>query len=83
MFVFAGNDFINILTNDGVYNLRVIVEDWQHTSRYADYRAFRIGDEDHDYYLSIWGYSGNAGSLLIYIQNKSENATPELIAIYI
>ena len=83
MFVFAGNDFINILTNDGVYNLRVIVEDWQHTSRYADYRAFRIGDEDHDYYLSIWGYSGNAGSLLIYILNKSENATPELIAIYI
>ena len=35
---------------------------------HADYRAFRIGDEDHDYYLSIWGYSGNAGEVNISIR---------------
>ena len=62
---FPGNDFIHILTSNGLNDLRVSLKDWQDITVHADYRAFRIGDEDHDYYLSIWGYSGNAGEVNI------------------
>ena len=59
-----------MLTSNGNNILRVVVEDWQNVTRYANYRTFRVAGEDHDYYLSVWGYSGNAGNMLCFIIYK-------------
>ncbi|XP_013400765.1 microfibril-associated glycoprotein 4-like [Lingula anatina] len=59
-----GNDLINLLTNQGRYELRVDMEDATGVKAYARYDNFAISSERTNYQLTIGGYSGNAGDSL-------------------
>ena len=56
-----GNDYIHRLTARKASSLRVEVEDWDGTRKYAKYGSFGIGDESDKYRLRVGLYSGTAG----------------------
>ena len=45
--------------------LKIVMSDFLNVSKYADYSTFHVADEASGYRLSVGGYSGNAGSILI------------------
>ena len=51
-------------------NLRVDLADFTDSVRYAKYSAFRVGDSDSKFTLTVSGYSGNAGDALSYNNNR-------------
>lgn len=57
-----GNDYIHALTVHGNHELKIVLTDWSNDTKYAHYTSFRMAEEEHGYYLSVWGYSGNAGT---------------------
>ncbi|KAG8170996.1 hypothetical protein JTE90_012563, partial [Oedothorax gibbosus] len=57
-----GNDNIFALTNQGNYSLRMDMTAADNDSAYALYREFRIEDENANYKLYVYGYSGTAGN---------------------
>ncbi|XP_060069192.1 ryncolin-1-like [Ylistrum balloti] len=59
-----GNKNIHALTASGLYELRVVLEDFQGNRKVANYRSFSVGDASSKYRLSIDGYSGDAGDSL-------------------
>jgi hypothetical protein len=59
--VYTGNENLHKLTKDGNYQLRVDLQDWNDTKKYALYNIFNVGDEATKYQLSVGGYSGDAG----------------------
>ncbi|CAH1179036.1 unnamed protein product [Phaedon cochleariae] len=59
-----GNENIYMLTNNEEYSLRVELEDFEGTKRYAQYSHFKIYSEADYYKLEIDGYEGNAGDSL-------------------
>ncbi|XP_019624686.1 PREDICTED: ficolin-2-like [Branchiostoma belcheri] len=56
-----GNDNLHRLTSQGMYELRVDLEDFDNNATFAEYSLFRVEDEMHKYKLTIQGYSGTAG----------------------
>ncbi|XP_013401135.1 fibrinogen C domain-containing protein 1-B-like [Lingula anatina] len=59
-----GNDFINRLTSQERYELRVDLEDTSGIKKYALYDSFSITSERTGYQLSLGTYSGDAGDSL-------------------
>ncbi|XP_033746381.1 ficolin-1-like [Pecten maximus] len=59
-----GNKNIHALTASGLYELRIVLEDFQGNRKVANYRSFSVGDAESKYQLSIDGYSGDAGDSL-------------------
>ncbi|CAG2244973.1 Angiopoietin-related protein 1,Ficolin-1-A,Angiopoietin-1,Fibrinogen C domain-containing protein 1,Ryncolin-1,Tenascin-N,Angiopoietin-related protein 7,Angiopoietin-related protein 6,Ficolin-3,Fibrinogen-like protein 1,Ficolin-1,Ficolin-1-B,Angiopoietin-4,Tenascin-R,Ryncolin-2,Techylectin-5B,Fibrinogen C domain-containing protein 1-A,Microfibril-associated glycoprotein 4,Fibrinogen-like protein A,Ryncolin-3,Ficolin-2,Fibrinogen alpha chain,Tenascin,Angiopoietin-related protein 2,Techylectin-5A,Ryncolin-4,T len=56
-----GNDNLHYLSTQANYRLMVILEDWENETRYAVYDSFRVGDENSFYFMTVQGYSGDAG----------------------
>ncbi|XP_053385858.1 ryncolin-1-like [Mercenaria mercenaria] len=60
-----GNEYVNILTNDGeTHELRIDLEDHDGNRAYAKYSKFKVGPESTNYTLEVNGYSGDAGDSL-------------------
>ena len=66
-----GLEKLHSLTTNGVWQLRVDMEDFSGNTVYAEYSKFAIGDESTYYKLSIGEYSGNAGDSLTYHANMA------------
>jgi len=62
----VGNELLHVITNQGWYELRVDMSDFDGNSKYAKYKVFRIGDGASGYQLVVSGYSGDAGEFLIF-----------------
>lgn len=59
-----GNEWINFLTNQDEYTLRIDIWDWEGKKHFSEYRIFSIGSQDVDYQIHVGGYTGNAGDSL-------------------
>ncbi|KAM9470366.1 fibrinogen-like protein 1 [Clarias gariepinus] len=59
-----GNDNLHYLTSQGNYSLRINLEDFEGTHRFALYKKFQVDSEQNHYQLQFDGYSGNAGDSL-------------------
>ncbi|KAJ0050397.1 hypothetical protein NL108_018562, partial [Boleophthalmus pectinirostris] len=59
-----GNENLHHLTAQGNFSLRINLEDFEGNQRYAEYRDFRVGEEQEQYRLSFGGYVGTAGDAL-------------------
>ncbi|XP_069600493.1 fibrinogen-like protein 1 isoform X7 [Ranitomeya imitator] len=59
-----GNDNLHFLTLQDDYILRIDLWDFEGQRRYADYKSFRVGDEESAYQISCGEYSGTAGDSL-------------------
>ncbi|KAM4052444.1 fibrinogen-like protein 1 isoform 2-T2 [Anomaloglossus baeobatrachus] len=59
-----GNDNLHFLTLQDDYILRIDLLDFEGQRRYADYKSFRVGDEENAYQISCGEYSGTAGDSL-------------------
>ena len=44
--------------------LKIVMEDWNGKTYYAEYDRFRVTGEDDDFRLHVGGYHGNAGDSL-------------------
>ena len=49
----------------GHYQLRIIIQDWDDTVKYAMYKYFTIGRPEEKYALQALAYSGTAGRIRI------------------
>ncbi|XP_076086143.1 uncharacterized protein LOC143056860 [Mytilus galloprovincialis] len=56
-----GNRNIELLTSIGTHELRINLEDWDGSKRYANFKNFKIDGASNKYKLHISGYSGDAG----------------------
>ena len=45
----------------GHYKLRINIEDWEGTAKYAQYDYFMINNPANNYTLHVHNYSGTAG----------------------
>ncbi|KAM7168370.1 fibrinogen-like protein 1 isoform 1-T2 [Macrochelys suwanniensis] len=59
-----GNKNLHWLTNQGNYTLRIDLSDFEGERRIAQYKRFRVADEERSYQLSCGEYSGTAGDSL-------------------
>ncbi|XP_063402248.1 fibrinogen-like protein 1 [Mytilus trossulus] len=59
-----GNKYLNILTTNGKYELRIDLTDTNNKMTYAVYKTFSVGDENSQYKLTSEGYSGTAGDAM-------------------
>ncbi|XP_041047808.1 fibrinogen-like protein 1 [Carcharodon carcharias] len=59
-----GNDNLNYLTSQGDYTVKFDLSDWDGGKQYAQYRSFRVQNEQNLYQLSFGEYSGTAGDSL-------------------
>ena len=50
--------------------LRVDLEDFDNSARFAKYRTFKVGDSASNYTLAVMGYSGTAGDSLSVHNNR-------------
>ena len=48
----------------GHYQLRIDLEYWNGTTKYAIYKSFRIGGPEEKYKLQAYLYSGDAGKII-------------------
>ena len=69
-----GNDYIHRMTARTASSLRVEIEDWDGTRKYAKYGSFSVGDESDKYKLTVGSYSGTAGDSLAYHNNTAFSA---------
>ena len=56
-----GSEHLHQLTSQGNYNLRINMEDFDNTEKYATYKQFAVDDEKSVYKLTVGGYQGDAG----------------------
>nr|ADQ55821.1 fibrinogen-related protein [Mytilus galloprovincialis] len=66
-----GNDVIHELTTGANHALRIEVEDFNGTSKYAEYENFSVSSEPNKYRLLVNGYSGNAGDAFSGLNGQS------------
>ncbi|XP_052093892.1 techylectin-5A-like [Mytilus californianus] len=59
-----GNEYLNKLTEQGYYILRIDMEDFENNHRYAIYKKFVVENEKSGYKLKVADYAGNAGNSL-------------------
>lgn len=69
---FIGLDNLYEMTSEGdPQELLIILEDFEHQSRYAKYDKFKVGSEDDKYFIEELGeYSGDAGDSLSYHKGR-------------
>ena len=60
-FISSGNDYLNGITSQGNYKLRVELTAFNGSTAYAVYTTFAVASESNNYKLSIGGYRGTAG----------------------
>ncbi|XP_041479038.1 ficolin-1-like [Lytechinus variegatus] len=65
-----GNDRIHRITSQKLYQLRVDLEDFEGETRYAEYRTFRLSDENSNYLMRVGHYTGDAGNALTSHSNR-------------
>lgn len=53
------------MTKSGSYTLKIILTDWNDTTKFAFYNTFIVSGEDDKYRLKIGGYSGYPGMLAL------------------
>ncbi|XP_021359312.1 ficolin-1-like [Mizuhopecten yessoensis] len=70
-----GNDNLHHLTNTH-RRLRVELELWDGTKGFAQYSMFHVSDEEHNYTLTVQGFSGNIHNSLYY-NNDQSFSTPD------
>lgn len=58
---FSGNRRIREITNQGDYELRIDLTNFDEDKRYAQYKVFKLGNATSNYKLSVSGYGGDAG----------------------
>jgi len=59
---YSGNEALHLLTSNKTHKLRIDLEDFNGTKRYAEYSDFRVGSESENYkLLSLGQYNGTAG----------------------
>ncbi|XP_072108737.1 fibrinogen-like protein 1 [Mobula birostris] len=59
-----GNDNLHFLTSQGDYTVKIDLTDWEGEKRYAQYKHFKVQNEENSYVLSFGAYSGSAGDSL-------------------
>ncbi|XP_063333182.1 fibrinogen-like protein 1 [Pelmatolapia mariae] len=59
-----GNEPLHHLTSQGNYDLRINMEDFEGTERYAEYKSFKVDGEQDQYQLHLGEFTGNAGDAL-------------------
>ncbi|KAK7141481.1 hypothetical protein R3I93_015582 [Phoxinus phoxinus] len=59
-----GNDNLHYLTSQDDYTLRINLEDFEGSHRFAVYRKFKLDNEQNHYQLQFGVYTGNAGDAL-------------------
>lgn len=64
--LWIGNEILHHLTSDNCTKLRIVIQDLQNNSWYADYESFRIASRAEGYRIDFSGYSGNASNTLEY-----------------
>ena len=65
-----GLEKLHRLTRNGIWQLRVDLEDFYNNTAYAEYSNFAIGDESTNYTLSFGDYFGTAGNALAHRKNR-------------
>ncbi|XP_063436609.1 fibrinogen C domain-containing protein 1-like [Mytilus trossulus] len=73
-----GNAKVHQLTSSNAYTLRVVLEDFDNETRYAEYQSFVIGSAPSKYAITVSGYSGDAGKYAISISDYSGDAGDSL-----
>ena len=58
----SGNEFLSRIVGQGLYELKVELEDFSGNTRYARYTTFDIGDRTSNFKLTVSEYSGDAGT---------------------
>ncbi|XP_076118000.1 microfibril-associated glycoprotein 4-like [Mytilus galloprovincialis] len=61
-----GNEYLNKLTEQGYYILRIDMWDFERNHKYAIYDTFVVNNEESGYKLEVAGYGGNAGDAFSY-----------------
>ncbi|ROT77851.1 hypothetical protein C7M84_003449 [Penaeus vannamei] len=61
-----GLDNIHALTNQTNYEIRIDLEDWDGTAKWAQYSTFLVKDRASNYKLQLGSYSGDAGNSFAY-----------------
>ena len=64
MWIYAGLWKLWTIVIQGHYQLRIDLEYWNGTTKYALYKSFRIGGPDKKYKLQAYKYSGDAGKII-------------------
>ena len=59
-----GNEYLNKLTEQGYYKLRIDMWDFDNNHRYAIYNTFVVKHEMSGYKLEVADYTGNAGNVI-------------------
>jgi len=71
---YLGNKNIYVATLQSIFpkgsELRIELEDWEGSSRYAKYKTFQVGNELTKYRMHVTGYKGNAGDSLSYSNDQ-------------
>ena len=57
----SGNDYINDITSQARYNLRIDMKDFENNTKYAVYSNFAVASEQDKYKMSYGTYSGTPG----------------------
>ena len=57
----SGNLALHAITSQGLYELRVELEDWEGNKTFAQYDYFKVGSYEDKYRIAVSGYSGDAG----------------------
>ncbi|KAJ8307135.1 hypothetical protein KUTeg_015219, partial [Tegillarca granosa] len=60
----TGNQRLHEMTSKGFHELRIDMQDWTNTWKYAKYRIFSVESVNKRYRLNIDGYVGTAGDSL-------------------
>ncbi|XP_062602507.1 fibrinogen-like protein A [Saccostrea cucullata] len=68
---YLGNQIIHEIVREGIFELRIELEDKAGELRYAKYGQFSIDGPDSLYTLHVTGYSGNAGNSLKYHNGRN------------
>ena len=58
----SGNLALHAITSQGLYELKVELEDWDGNKTFAQYDYFKVGSYEYKYRLAVSGYSGDAGA---------------------
>ena len=61
-YLISGNEFLSRISAQGLYELKVELEDFDGNTRYARYTTFNVGDRTSNFKLTVGGYSGDAGT---------------------
>lgn len=69
---FPGNEDIHLLTTRTKNELRIDLQKFSGEKAYAKYSNFSIGSESEKYKIAIGGYSGNAGEITNYLNDREK-----------